>query len=77
MPHISVKLYPGRSEEQKNRMAEEIVKTIVATANCKETAVSVAIEDVAPEDWTEQVYKPEITGKWEKLYKKPGYKPAE
>ena len=54
MPHVIVKLYPGRSEQQKNRLAEEIVKDIVAIANCEEEAVSVAIEEIRPEDWAEQ-----------------------
>lgn len=37
--------------------------------------ISVAIEDVAKEDWAEKVYKPDILGKPETLYKKPGYDP--
>ena len=75
MPHIIVKLYPGRSELQKTRLAEEIVKDVVAIANCEEKSVSVAIEEIKPEDWAEKVYKPDILGNPEKLYKKPGYNP--
>ncbi len=26
-------------------------------------------------DWAEKVYKADIVGNWEKLYKKPGYNP--
>jgi 4-oxalocrotonate tautomerase len=77
MPHVSVKLYPGRSEEQKSRLAEQIVKDVMALANCREESVSVAIEEVQADDWTEQVYKPDILRNWEKLYKKPGYKPLQ
>jgi 4-oxalocrotonate tautomerase len=40
-----------------------------------EEAVSVGIEDVKPEHWTETVYKPDILGKSETVYKKPGYDP--
>ena len=29
MPHVIVKLYPGRSEEQKKKLAAEIVKDVV------------------------------------------------
>jgi 4-oxalocrotonate tautomerase len=76
MPHVIVKLYPGRSEEEKSRLAAEIVKDVMAIARCKEESVSVAIEDVAPEDWTEKVYKPDILAGAGKLFKKPGYKPA-
>jgi 4-oxalocrotonate tautomerase len=75
MPHVIVKLYPGRSEQQKNRLAEQIVKDVVAIANCGEEAVSVAIEEIKPEDWAEKVYKPDILGDRERLYKKPGYNP--
>jgi 4-oxalocrotonate tautomerase len=72
MPHVIVKLYPGRSEQQKTRLAEEIVKDVVAIAKCGEEAVSVAIEEIKAEDWEEEVYKPDILGKPESLYKKPG-----
>ena len=75
MPHVSVKLYPGRSEQQKSRLAKEIVKDVVAIANCGEESVSVTIEEIKPEDWAEKVYKPDILGNPEKLYKKPGYNP--
>lgn len=45
--------------------------------NSKEENISVAIEEIQPENWTEQVYKPDIQGRWEKLYKKPGYNPLD
>ena len=50
MPHVVVKLYPGRSEQQKARLAEEIVKDIVAVIKCEEKSISVAIEEVQPQD---------------------------
>jgi 4-oxalocrotonate tautomerase len=75
MPHVIVKLQPGRSEQQKNRLAEEIVKDVVAIARCEEKSVSVAFEEINPEDWAEKVYKPDILHHPEKLYKKPGYNP--
>ena len=40
-----------------------------------EDAVSVAFEGVAPDDWTEHVFKPDILGKWSQLIKEPGYSP--
>ena len=75
MPHVVVKLWPGKSEQQKTRLAEEIVKDVMAVLHYGEESVSLAIEEVKPEDWSEKVYKPEIQDKWEKLYKKPGYDP--
>ncbi len=77
MPHVIVKLYAGRSEQQKNQLAEEITKDIVSVVGCKETSVSVAIEEIAPEEWAERVYRPDILNRPEHLYKKPGYNPFE
>lgn len=76
MPHVIVKLLSGRSEQQKAKIAEEVTKAVMASANCAETSVSVSIEDIAPNDWTELVYKPDIIGKPDQLYKKPGYTPS-
>ena len=75
MPHVIVKMYPGRSEEQKIKLAEEIVKDVVAIAGCKERSVSVAIEEIGEEDWAEKVYRPDILNKKDSLYKEPGYNP--
>jgi 4-oxalocrotonate tautomerase len=72
MPHVIVKLYPGRSEQQKRQLTDAIVKGVVAVTQVGENSVSVAIEEIAPAEWTEKVYKPDIQNKWHKLYKKPG-----
>ena len=75
MPHVVVKLWPGKSEKQKIRLSEAIVKDVMTVLHYGEESVSLAIEEVKQEDWKEKVYKPDIQNKWEKLYKKPGYKP--
>ena len=73
MPHVVVKLVAGRTEEQKNRLAAQIVKDVMAVLGSSEDAVSVAFEEFEKQDWTEKVYRPDIQAKWETLYKKPGY----
>jgi 4-oxalocrotonate tautomerase len=75
MPHVIVKLYAGRSEQQKVKLAEAITKAVMSSLDHSEDAVSVALEDVRPTDWVEKVYKPDILGKAEQIYKKPGYDP--
>jgi 4-oxalocrotonate tautomerase len=75
MPHVIVKLYAGRSEKDKSRLADEITKAVMAILKHGEESVSVGIEDVEPQDWAEKVYKPDILGKPETIYKKPGYDP--
>jgi len=77
MPHVIVKMYPGRSEDQKARLAEAIVKDVKAIANVGDESVSVAIEEVKPGDWAEKVYRPAVLNGAGKLYKKPGYNPLE
>jgi 4-oxalocrotonate tautomerase len=77
MPHVVVKLVSGKSEEQKSRLAEAITRSAIDIFNTKEASVSVAFEEVELADWAEKVYRPEIQGKWETLYKKPGYNPFE
>ena len=73
MPHVSVKLWPGRSEKTKQRLADAIVEDVVNIIGCSEESVSVAIEEVDPKHWKEKVYDPLIRKKMETLYKKPGY----
>jgi 4-oxalocrotonate tautomerase len=73
MPHVIVKLWPGKSERQKVRLAEEIAKDVMTVLNYGEESVSVAIEEVKAEDWKEKVYEPDIINQEDKLYKKPGY----
>jgi 4-oxalocrotonate tautomerase len=73
MPHVIVKLWPGKSEQQKIRLAEEIAKDVMNVLNYGKESVSVAIEEIKPQDWAEKVYKPDIVNNSQKLYKKPGY----
>jgi 4-oxalocrotonate tautomerase len=73
MPHVIVKLWPGKSEQQKTRLAEAITRDVMDILHYGEESVSVAIDEVKSQNWSEKVYKPEIQNKWDKLYKKPGY----
>jgi 4-oxalocrotonate tautomerase len=75
MPHVIIKMYPGRTVEQKSKLAQVIADSIVKIAKCEEKTVSVAIEEIAPEDWAETVYRPDILEKEKTLVKKPGYNP--
>lgn len=74
MPHIIVKLWPGSSEAQKTKLADQIVKAGVETLGKGEEYFSVAFEEIDSDVWAEKVYKPEIEAVMDKLYRKPGYK---
>jgi 4-oxalocrotonate tautomerase len=73
MPHVIVKLWPGKPDRQKTRLAEAITQAVMEILHYGEESVSVAMEEVKPSDWIQQVYKPDIKSRWDKLYKKPGY----
>ena len=73
MPHVIVKLWPGKSEQQKKTLAQEITQALMTTLNYGEESVSVGIEEVDAKDWMEKVYNPEIRAKPNTIYKKPGY----
>jgi 4-oxalocrotonate tautomerase len=73
MPHVIVKLWPDKSEKQKQRPADAITKDVMEILHYGEESISVAMQEVKPQDWAEQVYRPEIESNIEQLYKKPGY----
>lgn len=75
MPHVVVKMYAGRSEAEKSALADELTKAVKTVLGSGDDAVSVGIEDIAPEDWAEKVYRADILDKAETIYKKPGYNP--
>ena len=73
MPHVIVKLWPGKSEDQKKRLAEAITTNVTEILHYGEESVSVAMEEIKPKDWVTKVYRPDIKNKPDGLYKKPGY----
>jgi 4-oxalocrotonate tautomerase len=71
MPHVIVKTFAGKTEEQKVRLAEALANDVKAIFGSPDHAISVAIEDVPQQEWDEKVYKPDILSIWDKLYRKP------
>ena len=73
MPHVIVKLWPGKSEQLKKLLSEAIARDVMEILNYGEESVSVAIQEVSSQDWKAKVFDPDIKGKWGTLYKEPGY----
>lgn len=72
MPHVIVKLWPGKSEEQKQTVADRITTSVMEALDYGEDSVSVAIEEISAADWKEKVYRADIVNTPGKLYKQPG-----
>ena len=64
MPHVIVKLWPGKSEQQKTHLTEAITKNLMDILHYGDESVSVAMEEINSQDWLENVYKPDIQKKW-------------
>jgi 4-oxalocrotonate tautomerase len=77
MPHVIVKLWPGQSEDKKQRLAKAIVKDVTTMLGYGDESVSVSMEEVDSREWLAKVYKPDIEGKPDQVYKKPGYGPQD
>ena len=75
MPHVIVKLWPGKSDQQKRKLAEGITEAVMTSLGYGEESVSVSLDEVPSGEWTEKVYKPDIINGPGKLYKQPGYDP--
>ena len=51
MPHVVIKLYSGKSERQKQALAQAVTKAVMSALNYGEESVSVGIEDVEDIIW--------------------------
>ena len=64
MPHISVKLYPGRSQEMKENLAHKLQECLAEESGCWGTKdISVSFEEIGPEGFEDAVkkdLKPEV-----------------
>ncbi|WP_321965603.1 tautomerase family protein, partial [Burkholderia cenocepacia] len=74
MPHIIVKAWPGKTEEQKQRLADAITRDVMTILGYGQESVSVGFEEIPSDRWKEEVYRPDIEARAATLYKKPGYR---
>ena len=73
MPHVEIKCFEGRTDEQKRICAEKVSEVIADTLGCKVSSVSVVVKDVSEEKWKSEVWDKCISPDEKYLYKKPGY----
>lgn len=75
MPHITVKMFPGRTAGQKEQLASALRKCTADVLGCEPGHVSVALTDVEPKDW-HLVYDSEIKDNPD-LFLAPSYTPGD
>jgi 4-oxalocrotonate tautomerase len=76
VPHVIVKLWPGKSDAQKQELSDVIVRGVTSILGYGDESVSVGFEEVRPGEWSAQVYGPDIQDRWGTLKKRPGYGPG-
>ena len=74
MPHISIKMIEGRTEEQKKKAAEAVKNALAEALGMSDYYITATVEDFTPQEW-QTVFKEEITDKPDKVYVKPNYDP--
>ncbi|MCQ2592080.1 MAG: tautomerase family protein [Treponema sp.] len=73
MPHITVQMYPGRSDEIKAKLAKVLAETAAKELGREIEHFSVSIEDVPQDEWTEKVYKKAVDPENKEVFVRPGY----
>ncbi len=59
MPYIAIKSFP-KDDETKKKVVDEINEVFLKYWGCPPQAMTISVEDISPEDWTEIVVKPQI-----------------
>ena len=75
MPHITIKMLKGRTDEQKKCAAQRVKNALCEAIGCTESHVSVSVSDYTPQEWQEQS-KTEVSEKPD-LVITPDYKPED
>ncbi|MBQ8824956.1 MAG: tautomerase family protein [Ruminococcus sp.] len=75
MPHITIKMLKGRTDEQKKVAAEKVSNALIEAIGCTPNHISVSVEDYTPQEW-QDVFKKEVTEN-PSLIQKPNYDPKD
>ena len=73
MPYIRIKAYP-KDQATKEKVVEAINKAFMDNWGCSPQAINISIEEVAPEDWEQQVEVREMQTLEDKMFVRNGEK---
>ena len=66
MPYIAMKAYP-KDQPTKELFVERLNALLLEVWGCPQEAVTISMEEIAPENWKERVFKAEIEPQKEKM----------
>ena len=67
MPYIAIKSFP-KDAETKKKLVEKINQDLLEICNLPPQAVTISYEEVAPDDWENDVVKAQIEPNMDKMY---------
>lgn len=73
MPYIRIKAYP-KDQATKEKVVEAINKAFMDNWGCSPQAINISIEEIAPEDWEQQVEVREMQTLEDKMFVRNGEK---
>ncbi|WP_432839299.1 hypothetical protein [Dactylosporangium sp. CA-092794] len=74
MPHVNIKYFPvALSETQESVLLQKVTDAVTTAFGVDEGVVSISLEPVEKDQWTERVYRPEIVNRTDVLRKVPNY----
>ena len=77
MPNISIKMLEGRTEEQKQKLAKDLVEVLSRDLGADKHWITCTVEDFDAQEW-QDVFKTEIADKPKSVvYKSPEYDPKD
>lgn len=56
MPHVEISMFSGRDDETKKKVADAVIEAMIDSLGCQRSHLSVAIKDVDPAKWNEEVH---------------------
>lgn len=66
MPYIAIKCYP-KDQETKKAMVNKINEAFLEIWGCPPEAITISLEEVAPDDWKDTVVKTQIEPNMDKM----------
>ena len=76
MPYIKINAYP-KDEETKKKVVDEINNVFLKYWGCPPQAITIGLDEVAPEDWEKVIREPLIEPDKEKMMILDGVKKYE
>ena len=73
MPHITVQMYPGRSCEVKQRLADKLAQVASEELGKGIEHFSVSVEDVPQSEWKAKVWDDAMDPANDKVFVRPHY----